>query len=288
MNTIDKNKLTEKVWHFTSLDALPAIMLGHDGILAGHTSFMDDPDDTSLTRQATTMILDILRGRLLNDKPDKAEREEIIPIVKSRILSGAIYPFFIACLSKRIDVFDMWKEYTGNGGFALEIRYPEFKDDVEDIENGIEFVDCSYDSFDEGVETVKKVGDAIRQYNEAVASKESPEFSDKDLMIITKKLRDLAKKLVGNKRSRFGFENEIRLVRNFETTISAKDIRFIGPKPFVAIHTKKPFVEYVDKILVSPFGDVKKSLALASMVSTALGKSADFVQEMKLTVASQL
>ena len=271
----------EYVWHFTTQEGLPAILLGKDGLLAGHSSFMDDLDDATYSRQAVSLILDALWQPLVVKAKDPAGRKEMLPLVKNRILSGAIYPFFIACFSTRSDDYEMWKVRTGNGGFALKIRYRDFKADT--ASEDVVFKECSYGKTDEASEILRKIQDALVEYNQLVSYDAIPEHSDKDLSKIVMGLHDLSMSLIGYKKGQFHFENEIRLVRHFkdESSIKPGQIRFIESKPFITIPNKmgKHFRDYVDEILVSPFGDKAKSLTIASFVARILRKDPDFVRE---------
>ena len=79
----------EYVWHFTTQEGLPAILLGEDGLLAGHSSFMDDLEDASYSRQAVSLIIDTLWNALTSKWPGGIERK--LQLLKNRMLSGAVY-----------------------------------------------------------------------------------------------------------------------------------------------------------------------------------------------------
>ncbi|MBQ6247442.1 MAG: hypothetical protein IJK04_11290 [Kiritimatiellae bacterium] len=270
----------EYVWHFTTQEGLPAILLGEDGLLAGHSSFMDDLEDASYSRQAVSLIIDTLWNALTSKWPGGIERK--LQLLKNRMLSGAVYPFFIACLSTKSDDYEMWKVRTGNGGFALKIRYRDFKADTEGED--VVFKECQYGKTDEATGILRKIQNALDLYRQQIINGDREAHSKEELARIVRGLHDLSMELVGHKKEKYRFENEIRLVRHFkdESSIKPGQIRFIESKPFITVPNNKGkhFRDYVDEILVSPFGDVAKSLTIASFVARILGKDPDFVREM--------
>ena len=271
------------LWHFTSVEALPKILLGNDGILAGHASFMDDPLDCSLSYRLLASIATIVATQHKGDD-DYLEKLRTVytPAIK-RVQEGASFPIFIACFSTKATDPKMWKVRTGKmGGFAIGFRRDALMEDISSSADNTSFETCSYTTFEEHNQLVSSSEQLAVSTNELLNA--GGNVHQKVINAINERLK-MAKMVVSTKRTEFAFENEIRLVSMFLNPVPSPRLRYINGKPYVTIPSKTHIRNYVEKILVSPYRCVEQSMVVASLVANEIGLSQNAVEEVsELTV----
>ena len=221
----DDPKSHQLLWHFTSVEALPKILLGSDGVLAGHASFMDDPLDCSLSYRMMASIAMIVANQHKGDD-DYLEkfRNVYAPAIK-RFQEGAIFPIFIACFSTKVTDSKMWKVRTGNtGGFAIGFRRDALMEDLSSSAANTSFETCSYTTFDEHNRLVSSSEQLVVSTNKLSGSGENAHQNV--VKEIDARLK-IAKKMVSTKRPEFAFENEVRLVSMFWKPVPSTRLRYI-------------------------------------------------------------
>ena len=257
------------LWHFTSQEGLPSILLGDDGLLAGHTSFMSDPEDCILRNRLWASLVKVVKG---NPK-EASEEEKIFAAVEERIAAGAFYPIFVACFTTDVHEKQMWTSRTQNGGFAIGFDKEMLLADIGRQSDDVFVKVCDYDTFEEN----KQKCDKLR---EDIAFFAGQEQDDKSRIAEYRRLKDECMKLVACKRRPLEWEQETRIVYSFPSALPEERIRYLGARPFVTMALKTHIRNYVKCIAVSPLGDVRRSLVLANFVAAAIGKEPDIVQEM--------
>lgn len=88
-------------------------------------------------------------------------------------------------------------------------------------------------------------------------------------------MNNLARNLVFVKRSKYRWENEVRVACIFESAIPEKRLRFLGGKPFVTLPLPMHIRNYVERIVASPLGNTAKSEVVASLVGKSIGLEVD-------------
>lgn len=277
----DQKAVAEKIeipllWHFTTQENLPKILLGNDGFLAGHTSFMSDKDDCVLSNEALAMIAEIV---LAKERKPKTTPQVYAP-AKERILAGAVFPSFVTCFTEDTRERKMWSEYTDKGGFAIGIDKEAFESDIKTKYPFVEFEKCKYETFEQQLARIGRLSEQVYDFKKKIAHERLSDADLKELDKLGSKILVAARESVFHKRNELSWEHEYRLIAKPEGDIPSNQIRFIGDKPFLALPTGKPLKDYVRQIRVSPFGDVRKSVAIATFVAQAINLNKNNIVEM--------
>lgn len=119
------------LWHFTTLDALPKILLQDDGLLAGHTSFMSDPNDCVISNRFREVMLELFCVAIHHLIPNAIITDSTKKLVARQLGIGADIPTFITCLSTSLNNPKRWKESTRHGGVAIGFNASKLHGDLK-------------------------------------------------------------------------------------------------------------------------------------------------------------
>lgn len=268
---------SDLLWHFTSLDVLPKILLGDDGLLAGHTSFMDDPDDCALRNRLWKTTTDLVHSLVAGTTSYSEDEIPVYSMLRSSIESESCYPIFAACFSNDPPNSKMWQHYTPQGGVSIGFDKDKLLHSIQDDDSDVWFEDCDYDSYEQRAAQVDTLEREIKALSSKPMADEDKSGTKKGTEQTICNLLAQARKLIGVKRPTMKWEQEKRLVVAFKRTVPANRLRFIAGKPFVTIPFRAHIRNYVREIKVSPFGDVRHSLVVASFVAAAIDLEPDNV-----------
>ena len=280
---IRKDSSEDLLWHFTSCDALPKILLGGDGLLARSTLFMDDHDDSSLSRKLIKALSPVFN--FLEQKNSDSERagNDVLSAIDRHIQAGVAIPSFAICFAKTTDDPTMWQLYTRNGGVAIGIDKKPFVAELENENDDCVKViskDCDYQSYQALSEKVDAIGLELAQLVNESNEKGNEEKLREHLVPILKKGVELFEQLVFVKRKGFEIEQEFRVAFIHESSNRLKSrLRFVADKPHIAMKMGSKISSFVRQIRISPFGNVAKTRAVAYLVADAIGLSEGQITE---------
>ena len=266
----DENGL---IWHFTSLEALPKILLEEDGLLAGHTSFMSDPEDCKPSNRLREIMLELFCSMLPYLQPGSIVTDDAKALVARQFGIGADIATFIACFSPLLDNKKRWKESTRNGGVAIGFNAARLGDALG-VDPTISTCISSYDHYKKTLATL----DAWERKAPLLSLRLKRENTPKKRIEILcggwkllESMKGFARDLVFLKRPKFRWETEFRAACIFENEVPESRLRYIGGKPYVTLALPMHIRNYVDRIVISPRGNRIKSEVVATLIGKAIG-----------------
>ena len=286
------------LWHFTDQNGLHPILLGNDGLLAAHVSFMSDTDDDSLGKRLNKLIMHLFSVMAEKSKPGTTVPDDVRRKFDETANSGSLFPVFVACFTTSPDEERQWTERTGNGGFAigfskelqdeLTASYPSFDEGNQlPVNRGGVFQSCDYEHYDQQQRELKQIENEVSEVERIIVRSEkslTAEFS-KRFANLLQHLREESQRMTFFKKPSLAWEREYRLAYYFpDKDVPLGRFRFIAGKPRVTMELKKPLGNYVREILISPFGDVAKSTVIAHLVGAAIGLNPDCINSMRLEI----
>lgn len=267
------------LWHFTDQQSLFPILLGNNGLMACHTSFMSDTEDSSLSKRATSLLV-----RFGADIVPLFESHAIVPDAAKELgilfaKTGSLVPTFATCFSTTTKEPRLWQEHTKEGGFAIGFS-PCLMDELKSrISNDTLFQSCQYNTFETTERLLLEIEESVSHIGPWVSGQQkgSDDKKEQALKVIAK-ISKAIRKTVFVKQSKFSWEHEYRLAYVFENEVPKDRLRFIGEKPFLTMELSDSIGSYVKEIRISPFGNRDKSCVIASLVGTAIGLDADQIK----------
>ena len=267
---IKKDSSGGLLWHFTSVDALPKILLGDDGLLAGNTLFMDDPYDCQLSRNIVKIVVQLLEALRTGNSYNGVQNN---PGIKRWLNSGAAMPTFVTCFTNAVNDSKMWqfraKQDCVAIGFDPAIRR-YFRKCPDKVFN-VSFKKCDYISYDAVSNQIdniyEKVSKRILPYAGIMNSSTRSAISQ-----VVDDLLDVAKKLVFVKKKSYRWEKESRAAFILsDADLLRSRLRFIDGKPYVRALDPTIFRRLVKSIRISPFGDVARVSSISYLIGKAVG-----------------
>ena len=286
----------KELWHFTDQNGLYPILVGPDGLMAGHVAFMSDIEDSLLCRRLNALAIQFFAYAKERSNTKDDETAKLIRKLKNTAQCGTLFPMFATCFTAGEPDEKHWIERTGNGGFAirfqsklfdeLQHKYPQSKIEKSvrpkselPLDDGGVFGECSYDSYVKELNTMAQTEEAVQQFKDFAAKRADPpkeEMSEADRIFFN--MRAQAERLAFVKRPSFRWEKEYRLAYFFpDTSVPLNRLRFVGNRPFVTMELAEPLGNYVKEIRISPLGNVTKSTVIAHLVGAAIGLAPDFI-----------
>ncbi len=261
------------LWHFTSCEALPKILLGEDGLLAGSTVFMDDTTDSYMSRELLKATIPLHNAMI------QAMGSKTLSVQEKLYSSGMLLPTFAVSFTSEIQQA-MWQVYTKTGGVAIGFDPKALVDAVKSQTDDCFDVlvkECDYMPFTDMSDTIVKLGQFIKQKVAQIAAGDKFGSLGK-LNALAIKCAERSRLYVFKKRECFGWEKEFRIAyvckddRNL-----CNRLRFCNGKPFVTMQLPdgKRIRDYVRKISISPFGDMAKTRTIALLLGEAIGLEAE-------------
>ena len=261
------------LWHFTTTENLPKVLLEAPFLTAGHTAFLSDPEDSVLSRRTMALSVELLKAlaRVRNGAvviPEKVA-EKTVTLLKG----GLVAPTFVLCLTDSVEDFRMWKAYTSNGGVAIGFDRAKLVAFLKGI--GASVSKCFYkgyadmermvDGFENDIRTIQKMADEGPSNNE--------DMEDFDILFenIAKTVKMLSEKLVFLKRERFRFEAETRIAFTLLNETSKVHQCFFGTRPRLGFDWSIPIKSFVQEIWISPLGDEEVTMSVAHLVAREIG-----------------
>ena len=272
------------IWHFTSLDALPKILLDKDGLLAGHTSFMSDPEDCSLINRNRSVEVGAFSTWI------EAQREEClidpatVDTTREWFKIGREHPIFIVCFTTVTNDYRRWIDSAKNGGFSIGFESAALEDALKSA--GIVLrQNCTYHDYEEWSQKILKREQRLTEFDKIVrvVGANLPQAKTDIEEFLTECFKN-EEQLVFKKRPNLEWEQEYRVACSFDGDIPKDRLRFIAGKPFVTLALPVHIRQCVRKIKVSPFGDVTKSKIVADFVAKAIGLTGDDIIDVTVSM----
>ncbi len=265
------------IWHFTSVDALPKILLGEDGLWAGHASFMSDPMDCALINRNRAIEVGAFADYISLQHEKGLVDEAVKNEVQEWNRRGEENPTFITCLTPVTDEPQRWIETTRDGGYAIGFDASLLENLLKSDENVIGD-NCSYFDYEDKLSTIVHRERTLVEIENAMRS------NNYDKNAIIARLYELLKNCFTNeddfifkKRPSLEWEKEYRIACSFKEDIPNNRLRFINGKPFVTLALSVHICHCVRRIKVSPLGNIMQARIEASMVARAIGLTREAV-----------
>ena len=239
---------------------------------------MNDVEDCSLCRKLLQATIP------LQQAISQAIGRGTVPetLAKKYFAAGMAMPTFAACFTTKRDDALMWQLHTRGGGVAigfdrnLQVAVKTQEDPCFDVSSE----KCIYDRYslysDEVGRICKELA-GIPNFNCTIRYEDI-----KDHFGLIRQIRDLAAQLVFVKKASFSWEEEIRFAFVLRNGCNLGNrLRIINGNPFVTmmLPNNQKIGRFVKEILISPFGNVAKTRAIAFMVGETINLPAKKIQD---------